>query len=122
MNHPNITVLEHKDYNVLPYYLSQFDLALIPFRLTELVKACDPVKYYEYLSAGKPILATDIYEIKRRYSDLTYFINKENCFRTIEKAIKEDSMVIKKRRMETAQLNSWQERAKTVIRSIRNHL
>jgi GT2 family glycosyltransferase/glycosyltransferase involved in cell wall biosynthesis len=49
-------------YGELPHYLHGFDVALLPFRVIELTLATNPVKVYEYLSAGKPVVAVDLPE------------------------------------------------------------
>lgn len=122
ISHPNVTILEHKDYRELPFYLSHFDLALIPFKLDELTAGCDPIKFYEYISAGKPVLATELDELKRNFSDIAYFVNCDNCHEVIARAIAEDSLVLQEERMEVARQNSWDTRAKKAINMIRKHL
>jgi hypothetical protein len=39
------------------------DVLLIPFRVTELTRAVNPIKLYEYCAAGKPIVATPLDEV-----------------------------------------------------------
>ena len=47
-----------KDLPIEIKYLADFDVCLIPFDTsTDLIKATNPVKFYEYLSAGKKIAA-----------------------------------------------------------------
>lgn len=60
----NIHFLGEKDYRVLPQYLSHFDVTLIPFKTNELIRSTNPIKVYEYLAGGKPVIATDIPEIE----------------------------------------------------------
>lgn len=35
-----------------------FDVALIPFKQTPLTASVDPIKYYEYIAAGLPVMST----------------------------------------------------------------
>jgi GT2 family glycosyltransferase/glycosyltransferase involved in cell wall biosynthesis len=58
-------------YDELPYYLHGFDVALLPFQVIELTLATNPVKVYEYLSAGKPVVAVDLPEIAQ-FGDLVH--------------------------------------------------
>ena len=58
-------------YGELPYYLHGFDVALLPFRVIELTMATNPVKVYEYLSAGKPVVAVDLPETAQ-FGDLVH--------------------------------------------------
>lgn len=57
---PNIRVLGRRPYSELPRYLAGFDCTLIPFRATPLTAAVSPIKLYEYLAAGKPVVSTPL--------------------------------------------------------------
>ncbi len=59
----NVHLLGEKHYRELPGYLQDFDVCLIPFRINTLTRAVDPVKLYEYLSQGKPVVATRLPEL-----------------------------------------------------------
>jgi glycosyltransferase involved in cell wall biosynthesis len=45
-------------YSELPRYYNNLDVGLIPFADFEVAKAANPVKMYECLAAGKPVVAT----------------------------------------------------------------
>lgn len=59
----NVSYLGLKQYRQLPGYLQNFNIGLIPFRLTEMTKGCNPIKLYEYYAAGLPVLATSLPEL-----------------------------------------------------------
>ncbi len=61
----NVHFLGAKNYSALPQYLSYFDVTLIPFKTNELIRSTNPIKVYEYLAGGKPVVATDIPEIEK---------------------------------------------------------
>ena len=44
--------------------LHHFDVCIIPFKRNAITDAVDPVKLYEYLSVGKPVVATTLKEIE----------------------------------------------------------
>ena len=57
-------------------WTAKFSAGLIPFRLTALTAAFDPVKYYEYRAAGLPILSTRFGEMAlREGEDGVYFFD-----------------------------------------------
>lgn len=60
----NVRLLGEKPYHELPAYLHRFDVALIPFKLVPIIQATNPVKFYEYLSAGKPVVSTALPELE----------------------------------------------------------
>jgi len=50
-------------YAELPHYLYGMDVCLLPFRVTPLTLATNPVKVYEYLAAGKPVVSVALPEL-----------------------------------------------------------
>ena len=54
----NVRFFGAKPYAEVPAWLAHSQAALIPFRISPLTAAVDPVKIYEYLAAGLPVLAT----------------------------------------------------------------
>lgn len=80
-NYSNINFLGEKDYVELPNYLKDFDVCMIPFLDSELIRATNPVKFYEYLSAGKKIVATEIPELMPYKEVFAYLTNDNEKFR-----------------------------------------
>ena len=61
----NVIFTGEVPYAELPSYLHGFDVAMLPFRILPLTQATNPVKVYEYLSAGKPVVSVDLPEISQ---------------------------------------------------------
>ena len=59
-NVPNIHLLGPRTYSELPSYLKGFDVALLPNRLNEYTESMFPMKFFEYLSAGKPVVSVNL--------------------------------------------------------------
>jgi teichuronic acid biosynthesis glycosyltransferase TuaH len=57
--YPNTYYLGDKPYSQLPQYLAAFDICIIPYSRA-MQHGGDPIKFYEYLAMGKPIVTTDI--------------------------------------------------------------
>lgn len=112
---PNLYYLGRKEYEVLPQYLQCFDVCMIPFKITSMIQACNPIKMYEYLSAGKPVIATNMPEaaaIKEVYIGKS----KEEFNQRIHQALFEKNNQNKiNLRIELAKNNSWIHRAATAI-------
>ncbi len=78
---PNIRLVGEVPYTQLLPWLEQFDVCLIPFDTsTDLIKATNPVKFYEYLSAGKKIVATEIPELEPYRNRFAYLENDPDKF------------------------------------------
>ncbi|MCB9913676.1 MAG: glycosyltransferase [Planctomycetes bacterium] len=60
----NVSFAGEVPYAALPRELARFDVCLIPFLVNELTRATNPVKVYEYLASGKPVVTTDLPEIR----------------------------------------------------------
>ena len=56
----NIHLLGHRSYEQLPDVLRGADAGLIPYTLNELTRSIFPMKVYEYLAAGLPVVATPL--------------------------------------------------------------
>lgn len=59
---PNLHFLGARDYRLLPAYGRGFAVALLPFVLSQLTLAANPLKLREYLAAGLPVVSTAIPE------------------------------------------------------------
>lgn len=56
----NIHWLGARNHTLLPQYLRQFDVGLIPFQHVPLTHHANPIKLYEYLAAGVPTVSTSL--------------------------------------------------------------
>lgn len=61
----NVHWLDVKPYADLPGYLAYFDVAMIPFVVNEITHATSPLKLFEYMAGGKPVVVTPMEESLR---------------------------------------------------------
>lgn len=106
-----------KPYSHLPYYYQHIDLGIIPFNDGRVALAANPIKMYEYLAAGKPVVATDLPEM-RLFPNHVYTVGKGKKFTSIiEKALvkeAEGGRGLIKKRLEIAKVNTWNDRFKVM--------
>jgi glycosyltransferase involved in cell wall biosynthesis len=57
---PNVHFLGHKSYDELPGYLRGIDVGTLPTLLNEYTRSMFPMKYFEYLAAGVPVVTTPL--------------------------------------------------------------
>ena len=108
---PNIHLLGTKRYEDLPRFVHRFAVGLIPFKLNRLTQSIDPIKLYEYLAAGKPVVASDLPEV-RRFGDLvSIYHSHEELLELIEVNLKESGAAGATRRRRVAMENTWEQRA-----------
>lgn len=81
----NIVFLGSKEYNELPRYIAFFDVCILPCNLNSYTKSMFPMKFFEYLAAGKPVVSTRLDSIKE-YDEYCYFADdyKEFAFKIIQ--------------------------------------
>jgi len=113
----NVRLLGEQPYGTLPGYLHQFDVACIPFRLTPLTLATNPVKFYEYLSAGTPVVSVDLPELAP-YREHYYPATAEDFVDQIERAMDEDSPERRRARVDFAREQSWAHRYEALVDEI----
>ena len=115
----NIWLLGMKDYNEIPYYGQQFDVAIIPWRKTSWTQAANPIKLKEYLAMGKPIVSTTAFSEIYNYKDYVYMADEpEEFFREIKHALADDNTDQKLRRQNRVEKSSWANKAKIALDEI----
>lgn len=57
---PNVRLLGPQPADAVPRIINAFDVALIPYVDSVFNRGSNPVKFYEYLALGKPVVSTDI--------------------------------------------------------------
>lgn len=81
-----------KDYNQLPNYISNWDVAILPFAINESTRFISPTKTPEYLAAGKPVVSTPVNDVVSTYGkkDFVHIAADTTSFITaVEKALKQ---------------------------------
>ncbi|HEY1434517.1 MAG TPA: glycosyltransferase, partial [Thermoanaerobaculia bacterium] len=98
-------------YEKLPTYVAGFDVCTIPFERTPLTEATNPVKLYEYLATGKPIVARRLPELEPFQELLTLYDAGADFAAALERAMREEASAgLGDRRRALARANTWEER------------
>jgi glycosyltransferase involved in cell wall biosynthesis len=109
---PNVHFLGGKPYSSLPAFLKGFDVCLLPNRLNEYTKNMFPMKFFEYLAAGKPVVSTRLDAISE-FGEYCYLSSDHKEFiANIEKALNENNSNLRAPRIALAQQYTWENRIK----------
>lgn len=105
----NVHFLGNKEYEELPYYLSQFDCLCLYYDMEDEFNSYrNPKKLMEYLATGKPVVSVPIKEV-RHFSDYVRIGNNYAEFaKEVQEAVERDSDDERQRRIELASKNTWQ--------------
>ncbi|NSX04484.1 glycosyltransferase [Cupriavidus gilardii] len=109
----NVEFVGEVPYRELPFYLYGFDICLLPFRVIDLTLATNPVKVYEYLCSGKPVVSVDLPEL-RQFGDLVYTADNADGFVSQCRAALafDNDAPLRQRRIEFARQQTWEHRAR----------
>lgn len=107
---PNVRILGQQPYESMPRYLYHFDVCMIPFKINPITEATDPVKVYEYLSAGKPVVTVALPELEPLRDYLYIAEDKNDFILQLDKAVAENDSELIARRRRLARQHTWKER------------
>lgn len=111
----NLHWLGPRDYKALPWYIHSMDVMLIPFVRNQTTEHANPIKLWEYLAAGKPVVSTRLPEVPEINDVIwlgeTFADFEKNCedvLKIIAMADKKAAIAAQGRAV--AQKNSWDQR------------
>jgi glycosyltransferase involved in cell wall biosynthesis len=79
LRHPRVVMLGRRPYEAIPGYLAAFNCCILPFQLTRLTMAVDPIKLREYLAAGRPVVSAPLPAVTR-YADAVQLAGEPEAF------------------------------------------
>ncbi len=113
----NIHLLGYQPYEDLPGILREIDVCLVPYHLTPLTQSCWPLKTFEYLATGLPVVSTPLESLARLRDVVALADTPQQFLHEVEQALvpSESARTV---RLDVARRNSWEER----ITEIETHL
>jgi glycosyltransferase involved in cell wall biosynthesis len=118
----NVYFLGRRPYSLTPYYIREFNVAIIPHRLDEFIKYTYSLKLLEYLSLGKAIVSTPPSGVEK-FSHLIYIAQDYRDFNEkIQKALAEKNENLTTLRMTAAKDNDWRNRVGEMTKYIESKL
>ena len=118
----NIYFLGMKSREEVPEYISNFDVCLMPFNRTEIGRGLLPLKMFEYLALGKPVVATSS-EVLKQFEEVLYLADDEDSFlKHIENAITDNNRENSERRRAYSLKYSWENRVNEYLSAIQESI
>lgn len=103
----------------LPAYIAQFDVCLNVFRAGALSKDVSPLKFYEYLATGKPIVSTREPLQVSDFSDVVYIADSQTGFlEKCREAAAENDPEKAEKRLAYGKACSWSERVRQMEQTL----
>ncbi|MEM6845087.1 MAG: glycosyltransferase [Bacteroidota bacterium] len=120
---PNIHFVPPVPHRQLPSVLKVFDVAFIPFTKDDVSAQIYPLKLFEYMGSGKPVVTTDFnWEVIAPFQEDIYVATTvEELEMAIENALSECGEDSAQRRIEIASQNDWAARGQQLSELINEH-
>lgn len=115
---PNIHFLGKKPLPELPWYSSRFDVCINPQLVNEVTIGNYPLKIDEYLSMGKPVVATRTRALEV-FGDNVYMADRPADYPAlIDRALTEDNPAKRSGRIALAHSHTWENSVKELYLAI----
>lgn len=103
----NVHSIGRAPYTELPHYMESIDVCIMPHEDGELSRSMSPLKLYQYLSSGRPVVSTAVEGVD--YFRDVVFVSEDyaSFLENIERALSEDNKEKKMERILRAKENSW---------------
>jgi len=116
---PNLHLLGEIPYRDVAGFLARLHAALIPFRDLPLTRAVDPVKLYEALAVGVPVVAAALPGTAGWEEPLVYLYRRPaELPRALEAAVSTDDPESRSLRRRAVEEETWEERARRLLDAI----
>jgi glycosyltransferase involved in cell wall biosynthesis len=106
---PNVHLLGARSYDQLPAILRDSAAGLIPYSRSQLTDSIFPMKVYEYLAAGLPVVASELPALAD-VADVTTAADEASFIAAVEHALEGDNHEQRMARSRAARAHSWEAR------------
>ena len=118
----NIYLLGPKPYKELPRLMHYSNVGLLPCVLNQYTRAMFPMKFFEYLAAGLPVVSTRLPSLEE-FADYIHFANTAEEFASkINKILSNSSAIDDPRVKELVSEYSYRKRTEKMIETIKQVL
>jgi len=112
---PNLHYLQPVPQIQLPPYVAAFDVAIIPYTLNDYTEGIFPLKLYEYLAAGKPVVATNLPALQDLQDVVMLAPTYDAFVASVREAIATDTPEARIARSQRASAENWDNRAHEIV-------
>jgi len=115
---PNVEYLGPLPQTDVPEFLWSLDVCLMPHRDNEYTRSMGPLKLYQYLASGRPVVSTNVAGLERVHDHILIASDKEEFINHIEEALEFDTIEKSTNRIHLARQNTWSVRVREMFDAI----
>lgn len=119
---PNVFFLGQKHYHEIPAYVQHFDVGIIPHKRNLFTESMNPLKVYEYLVCGVPVVATPVAGMES-FSYVVGMASDAKAFLRVTEAALEKRTPEDDHRLRSAvRDHTWDVRVEEMLRAVRGNI
>lgn len=99
--------------------IARFDVAILPLLDIPFSRHSSPIQVYDYLAAGKPVVASPVTQLEHLPAVVTTARGAAAFVAAIQQALASDGVEAAARRVTFAKHNTWNDRIDTVLAALR---
>jgi glycosyltransferase involved in cell wall biosynthesis len=115
---PGVYWLGKRDVSLVPHYMLSLDVCLMPYKLNEWTRHIDPLKLYEYMAAGRPVVSTPIPAVEPFAEWVSVADGTEAFAAAVEEALQQDDLASQERRRGVAARHTWDARVELISQNV----
>ncbi|WP_295465826.1 glycosyltransferase [uncultured Pseudomonas sp.] len=117
---PNVHFLGYRNYQELPSYLRGMQVGILPSLINKYTDSMFPMKYYEYLAAGLPVVATPLNALRDQVHHIEFGETADDFCMAIHRQLQQGALS----RAQIADVvgdNTWMGRTQKMVRALNNN-
>lgn len=120
---PNVHLLPPRPHTQIPAAVAALDVCLIPYRINSYTRGLSPIKLYEYLAMGKPVVSVDLPYVLREAEHVRVTQTAEQYIAAVGEALAHPPGADKRARWRAvAEANSWDRQVDEIERHLARRL
>jgi len=116
---PNVEYRGHILYEEVPRFLQSIDVCLITHKNTEYCQSMSPLKLFQYMASGRPIVATNVDGLDSFKDYISVARTYEEFLQRIELILKTDTIQKSKARIDMAREETWERRIRNMFELVK---
>jgi len=106
----------------VPAFLRSLDVCLMPHRDNEYSRSMGPLKLYQYLASGRPVVTTEVAGLDKIREHIRVADSYHAFVQNIEEVLRSDNLEMAARRIEKARGETWSVRVREMYETALNHI